>query len=62
MLFQTGVPDFYRQLGAARVRNRFINSLAEDPRANPWWDEHVMIHPGDYPWPQGVVDLQGGAF
>lgn len=62
VLFQTGVPEFYRRLGAVRVHNRFINSLAEDPRASPWWDEYVMIHPGDYPWPRGVVDLQGSAF
>jgi len=39
-----------------------INSLVGDPRASSWWAEYVMIHPGDYPWPEGVVDLRGGAF
>jgi len=62
VLFQTGVPEFYRKLGAERVHNRFIDSLAASLDANPWWDEHVMIHPGDHPWPRGTVDLRGGAF
>ena len=38
-LFQTtdDVQSFYDNLGAVRIHNRFVNSLAEDPSANPWW-------------------------
>ncbi len=64
-LFQTtkGVSPFYLSLGAAEATNQFVNSLAADPQANPWWDEIVLRYPGARPgWPAGVVDLLGPAF
>lgn len=62
-LFQTGVPQFYEKLGARRVSNRFINRRhPEDPRANPWWEANVMIYPGNAPWPEGVIDLNGNGY
>jgi hypothetical protein len=43
-LFQTtpGVRPFYEKLGAVTVDNRIVNSLAENPDANPFWHEVVM--------------------
>lgn len=61
-LFQTGVPDFYRRWGAATVTNEFWDSTRADPNENPWWDEHIMIYPGDFPWPEGKIDLRGGGY
>lgn len=62
LLFQTEVADFYRNLGARVVDNRFINSRGDDPQANPWQGDAVMIYPGDGTWYNGVIDLNGGAF
>jgi predicted N-acetyltransferase YhbS len=60
-LFQTSeaVRPFYERLGAVPVTNRFINSLADDPQKNPWWDAVVMRYPAAGVWPSGVVDLRG---
>lgn len=67
-LFQTGVPDFYRKLGARTVENLFLNTGELDPRPDhgtreqPWWSPHVMIYPAAYPWPEGPVDLRGPGY
>jgi len=62
-LFQTGVPGFYEKLGARCVDNRFVNSTnTEAPEANPWWDEHIMIYPADFDWPEGTIDLLGPGY
>jgi predicted N-acetyltransferase YhbS len=59
MLFQTGVPEFYERLGGRLVFNRFVNSRdAVDPEGNPWHEQHVMIYPASFDWPEGVVDIQ----
>lgn len=62
VLFQTQVPAFYRRLGARPVDNRFTNGHAEAPDANPWWDDHVMIFPGEADWPDGPIDLAGPGY
>ena len=62
-LFQTGVPQFYEKLGGRIVDNRFVNLLdTTEPQANPWWDEHVMIVPGNQAWPTGKIDLNGAGY
>lgn len=61
-LFQTGVPEFYRKLGARTVDNRFWNSASGDASENPWWDPNVMIYPASVDWPKGPVDLKGPAY
>ncbi len=60
-LFQTSpdVRPFYERLGSATVDNRFVNSLAEDPTANPFWAEVVMRYPATGNWPIGEIDLRG---
>ena len=51
------------KLGARCVSNRFVNSTnTEAPEANPWWDEHVMIFPDTYDWPDGTIDLPGPGY
>jgi predicted N-acetyltransferase YhbS len=63
-LFQTSrrVQPFYDKLGAVVVDNPLVNSLADDPAANPFWDEVVMRYPVDGDWPTGTVDLRGSGF
>ena len=62
-LFQTGVPAFYRALGAEVIRNRFCDSRNRiAPDANPWNDEWIMIYPGDHQWLRDVVDLNGQGY
>lgn len=63
-LFQTkqSVQPFYEKLGAARVDNRIVNSLGEDPEANPFWDEVVMRYPSAASWPAGTIDLRGPGY
>jgi len=56
-LFMTGVPGFYQKLGCTEVHNRFIDSSAEDPEANPWWNPYVMVYAPRGEWPEGLVDL-----
>ena len=60
-LFQTSeaVRPFYERLGAVTVDNRFVNSLAENPMANPWWDTAIMRYPAIPGWPAGEIDLRG---
>lgn len=62
LLFQTDSAGFYRKLGARTVANRFYDSRAADPHANPWWGENVMIYPAGYPWPLVDVDLNGPGY
>jgi predicted N-acetyltransferase YhbS len=63
-LFQTtdDVQSFYDKLGAVRIFNRFINSLAEDPTANPWWSPVIMRYPSGPGWPEGEIDLRGPGY
>jgi hypothetical protein len=60
-LFQTRetVRPFYERLGAVTVDNRFVNSLAEDPSATPWWDTAILRYPAKPGWPSGEIDLRG---
>jgi predicted GNAT family N-acyltransferase len=60
-LFQT-TPDvkaFYERLGAVAIHNTFVNSLADDPKANPFWAEVPMRYPATGNWPAGEIDLHG---
>lgn len=63
-LFQTSHQNrpFYEKLGATPVTNRIINSQADDPTANPFWDEVVMRYPMAKHWPEGDIDLLGPGF
>ncbi len=62
-LFQTGVPRFYTRLGCRIVRNNFVNSKnLDNPKANPWWDDQVMIYPSDAPWPDSEIDMNGPGY
>ncbi|MDC0936112.1 GNAT family N-acetyltransferase [Pirellulales bacterium] len=63
-LFQTTdeVQPFYEHLGARPVQNRFVNSLADDPEADPWWNPVKMIYPAATDWPEGTIDMQGRGY
>lgn len=63
-LFQTtpGVEPFYARLGAVAVRNRFFNSYAEDPAANPFWEEVAMMYPATGFWSASDIDLRGPGY
>jgi hypothetical protein len=63
-LFQTtdDVQSFYENLGAVRIHNRFVNSLAEDPTANPWWSPVIMRYAAGPGWPEGQIDLRGPGY
>jgi predicted N-acetyltransferase YhbS len=63
-LFQTShkVRPFYEKLGACLVENRIVNSLAEDPGANPFWDNVVMRYAARTGWPAGQIDLRGPGY
>ncbi len=62
-LFQTTIPAFYERLGAVTVANQFVNSRNDvAPDTNPWSDEWIMIYPGDFPWPTGLIDLNGPGY
>ncbi|MCP4774691.1 MAG: hypothetical protein GY880_10660 [Planctomycetaceae bacterium] len=59
-LFQTPVPGFYQKLNSRLVTNRFVNRRnVDDPEANPWRDDQIMIYPSEFAWPEGTVDLNG---
>ncbi len=60
-LFQTSddVRPFYERLGAVVVDNRFVNSLADDPIADPFWAPVRMRYPSTGDWPEGEIDLRG---
>jgi predicted N-acetyltransferase YhbS len=63
-LFQTStqVRPFYERLGAIVINNRFINSLAPDPEADPFWAEVRMRYPVTGDWPEGTIDLKGAGW
>lgn len=63
-LFQTSQKNrpFYEHLGAARLSNRFVNSLSDKPDANPFWDELAMAYPASRSFPAGIVDLLGPGY
>ncbi len=63
-LFQTtsDVRPFYEKLGAASVDNRIVNSLADDPEANPFWSPEIMRYPAHIHWPAGTIDLRGPGY
>jgi GNAT superfamily N-acetyltransferase len=63
-LFQTtaAVEPFYRRLGAVPVHNRFYNSFADDPAANPFWDPVAMRYPASVYWPNSEIDLRGPGY
>jgi predicted N-acetyltransferase YhbS len=60
-LFQTTkeVRPFYERLGAIKIDNTFVNSLAADPKADPFWAEVRMRYPATGDWPKGEIDLRG---
>ena len=64
VLFQNfaNVQPFYEKLGARAVDNRFVNSLAADGQANPFWADVAMVYSTNQDWPSGVVDLRGPGF
>ncbi|TWU26125.1 GNAT family N-acetyltransferase [Bythopirellula polymerisocia] len=63
-LFQTTprVKEFYEGLGACVTENRFVNSLASNPRECPFWDEVHMRYPANRDWPSGEIDLRGPGY
>ncbi|MDZ4657309.1 MAG: GNAT family N-acetyltransferase [Bythopirellula sp.] len=63
-LFQTStvVRPFYEKLGACPVTNYIVNSLGDDPRASPFWDEVILRYPKDRQWPEGEIDLRGPGY
>ncbi len=63
-LFQTkpSVQAFYGKLGCAPVENRIVNSSAEDPTANPFWEAVAMRYPAGAGWPTGTIDLRGPGY
>ena len=63
-LFQTtdDVQSFYENLGSIRILNPFVNSLADDPSANPWWSPVIMRYPSGPGWPEGEIDLRGPGY
>ncbi len=62
-VFQTDVPDFYKRFGCRTIGNGFFNSLdAIHPDKNPWWNEWVMIYPGDFDLGNDKIDLQGKGY
>ena len=63
-IFQTTpqVEPFYQQLGCRAVNNRFYNSLAKDPDANPFWDPVAMRFPATSTWTESPIDLSGPGY
>lgn len=63
-LFQTShqVRPFYEKLACCLVTNRIVSSLADDPTANPFWDEVAMRYPSGPGWPDGEIDLRGPGY
>lgn len=63
-LFQTSnaVQPFYENLGACKVENPIVDSTADDPTANPFWDDVVMRYPSGGNWPAGTIDLAGPGY
>ena len=62
-VFQTDVPDFYRKFGCIIITNEFFNSLdPEDPDKNPWWNQCVMVYPGDFDIGKDKIDMNGKGY
>jgi len=61
-IFQTGVPGFYEPMNCRAIDNRVINSLADDPDANPFNDTHVMVYPASTDLGTGSVDMLGPGY
>jgi GNAT superfamily N-acetyltransferase len=63
-LFQTSrrIRPFYEKMGAVVVENRIVNSLADGPAANPFWDEVTLRYPQQREWPKGQIDLRGPGY
>lgn len=61
-LFQTAVPGFYEKLNCKTINNKIINSLAEIPDSNPFWDPYVMIYPRQFIGFQEEIDLLGAGY
>jgi GNAT superfamily N-acetyltransferase len=63
-LFQTtpSVEPFYVKLGCVLAENQIINTLAEDPAANPFWHPVVMRYPAGGGWPAETIDLRGPGY
>ena len=56
-LFQTGVPEFYKKLGAKLINNQ-ITTSAPDVRA--FWEPYAMIYPALPEWDdRRPIDLLG---
>jgi hypothetical protein len=53
---------FYERLDAGLVSRAVVNSLGEDPQANPFGEDVVMGFPHDFAWPEGRIDLLGGGY
>jgi GNAT superfamily N-acetyltransferase len=58
-LFQTPVPEFYQRLNCRLITNPIINSRALNRNICPFWQDHAMIYPANFPWPEGELDLLG---
>lgn len=59
--FQTSAPVrlFYERLGCGVVGREVVNSLADDPGGDAFWDAVAMIYPATFDWPAGRIDLRG---
>ena len=53
---------FTRSWVSVLVENPIINSLAEGPKTNPFWDEVAMRYPAQGDWPSGTIDLRGPGY
>jgi GNAT superfamily N-acetyltransferase len=63
-LFQTATARlFYEKLGCVLVTQPIINSRAENPKANPFWEKYVMAYvmPGKT-LPPAEIDLVGPGY
>jgi predicted N-acetyltransferase YhbS len=61
-IFQTGVPGFYEPMNCRAIDNMVINSLSDDPDANPFNDTHVMVYPATADLGIGPVDMLGPGY
>ena len=62
-LFQTPIPEFYAHLKCVLVEDTFYNGHVTDRREETiWWEDSVMVYPGNRTWIEGEIDLNGPAF
>jgi predicted N-acetyltransferase YhbS len=62
-VFQTKVPRFYDKIGCRAVDVPVINSQNMDaPEANPFWDPHILIYPGNFDLGSRPLDLRGPGY